>query len=103
MIEDGRGISQGHILSTQVCVVGAGAAGVTLALELAARGLDVILLEAGGLKVEQASDDDLAGEIAAPGHHAPLPECRSRQHRSLNRFPFGLITFPFLCPLCPLW
>ncbi len=79
MIEDGRNIPNAQVLSTQVCVIGAGAAGVTLALELASQHLEVILLEAGGLKADKASLRDAAGEIASTGHHAPLSECRSRQ------------------------
>jgi choline dehydrogenase-like flavoprotein len=79
LIEDGRNIPEAQILNTQVCVIGAGAAGVTLALELASRGVDVILLEAGGLEADKASLRDMAGEIVSCGHHAPLSECRSRQ------------------------
>jgi len=79
LIEDGLDIPPGHVLSTQVCVVGAGAAGVTLALELAGRGADVMLLEAGGMKANKISSSDLAGEVLSLEHHAPLPDCRSRQ------------------------
>jgi choline dehydrogenase-like flavoprotein len=43
-------------LEARVCIVGAGAAGITLASELDGRGFNVLLLEAGGLK----PDDDLA-------------------------------------------
>jgi choline dehydrogenase-like flavoprotein len=39
----------------EVCIVGAGAAGIYLAVELAARGLDVILLEAGNTACADAS------------------------------------------------
>jgi hypothetical protein len=40
---------QESVVETDVCVVGAGPAGITLALSLADRGRDVTLLEAGGL------------------------------------------------------
>ena len=45
MIRDGRGIATGTVLSTQVCVVGSSAAGVTAAWELQKAGIRVILLE----------------------------------------------------------
>jgi len=79
LIEDGLEIPHGQVLTTQVCIVGAGAAGVTLALELAGQGQHVILLEAGGMKADRTARSDLAGEVLSPRHHAPLPECRSRQ------------------------
>jgi len=40
----------------EVCVVGAGAAGIYLAVELASRGLDVVLLEAGNTSGTDVSD-----------------------------------------------
>ena len=43
-------MSHGETLECDVCVAGAGAAGITLALELEGSGLDVCLLEAGGWK-----------------------------------------------------
>ena len=42
---------------SDVCVVGAGAAGITLARRLAQRGYSVCLLESGGLDYEQATQD----------------------------------------------
>src|SRR5206468_1851091 len=40
-----------------ICIVGAGAAGITLARRLAGQGLAVCLLESGGLDFEQATQD----------------------------------------------
>jgi choline dehydrogenase-like flavoprotein len=45
-----------------VCVIGAGPAGITLARRLAARGLDVALMEAGGLEWSEESQNVYAGE-----------------------------------------
>jgi len=44
-------------LNAKVCVVGSGAAGICLALELAKQGIDVCLLEGGGMTAEDASQD----------------------------------------------
>ena len=38
-----------------VCVIGGGVAGVTTALELAERGIDVVVLEKGEIAAEQSS------------------------------------------------
>ena len=43
-------------VQSDVCVIGAGAAGIYLAVQLAAKGLDVILLEAGGSLCGDASE-----------------------------------------------
>lgn len=48
-ILDAREMGETAELSSEVCVVGAGAAGITLATELAGSGLDVVLLESGGI------------------------------------------------------
>lgn len=49
-----------------VCVVGTGPAGITLALELARKGRDVLLVEGGGAKFESDSQDLYRGDIV--GH-----------------------------------
>ena len=48
MIIDGDLLDNGTIIDTQVCIVGGGGAGITLALELQKRLSDVVLLESGG-------------------------------------------------------
>ena len=45
-----------------VCIIGAGPAGITLARRLAARGFDVALLEGGGLEWSEESQDVAVGE-----------------------------------------
>lgn len=49
---DAREIEDGTELSAQVCIVGAGAAGITIARSLVRSGIAVCLLEAGGLSVD---------------------------------------------------
>ena len=45
MIRNGKDIPTGAVLSTQVCVIGSGPAGITAAWELQKAGLKVILIE----------------------------------------------------------
>lgn len=53
---DARKIGNGTELVAEVCIVGAGAAGITIARELVRSGVDVCLLEAGGMSVDPAVD-----------------------------------------------
>ncbi|NYE62152.1 choline dehydrogenase-like flavoprotein [Duganella sp. 1224] len=59
---------------TTVCIVGAGAAGITLACELDGSGIEVLLLEAGGYVADPAVDDDYVGQARAP--HPPTTQFR---------------------------
>lgn len=52
MFRDARSLADGERLRAPVCVIGAGAAGITLARDLADRGHDVLVLESGGLEYE---------------------------------------------------
>jgi choline dehydrogenase-like flavoprotein len=65
MFVDGRTVEPGTTLEADVCIAGAGAAGITIALDLRASGLSVILLESGGLRREeetqQLSDGRMTG------------------------------------------
>jgi choline dehydrogenase-like flavoprotein len=49
-----------------VCLVGSGPAGITLASELDARGLSVLLLEAGGAQVDPVSQEMFEAEVVGP-------------------------------------
>jgi len=60
-----------------VCVVGTGPAGMTVARRLAAQGHDVALMEAGDLEVTWESQDFYEGEIAGMAYY-DLDICRLR-------------------------
>ncbi len=62
MIHDAREIDDGRIFESDICIVGAGAAGITLAITLARAGIDVCLVEGGGLTLEQESQSLYAGK-----------------------------------------
>jgi len=47
---DGRKLTNGKIIETDVCIVGAGASGITLAIEFCNAPFNVVLVESGGLK-----------------------------------------------------
>ncbi len=49
--------NHGKTFEAEVCVVGAGAAGLTLAMDLASRGVSVLLLESGGVKFQWESHE----------------------------------------------
>ena len=51
-----------------VCIVGAGAAGIVLAVELARMGKRVVLLEGGGAEIEEASQEPYRSEVAGLTH-----------------------------------
>lgn len=51
-----------------VCIVGAGAAGIVLAAELARMGKRVLLLEGGGAAIEAASQETYASEVTGLPH-----------------------------------
>jgi choline dehydrogenase-like flavoprotein len=50
MLIDGHTLPEGSTITADVCVVGAGPAGITLARELSGSGLNVAVLESGGLE-----------------------------------------------------
>jgi choline dehydrogenase-like flavoprotein len=75
VLEDARRLDATRPLECEVCIVGGGPAGIAVALELAAAGRNVCLLEAGGLAHEPRSQALLAGETAG-SPYPPLVETR---------------------------
>jgi choline dehydrogenase-like flavoprotein len=79
VILDGRKIEPGELLQADICVIGSGAAGITAALELARRGVQVLLLEAGGPRADDDSQDPARGELEPGTDHGPLELVRQRR------------------------
>jgi len=79
MIVDGHDVLDGSEFQAEVAVIGAGPAGITVALELARRGVDVILLESG-----KRGYDQEAQRLSEAAHwpadlHAPMSLAVRRQ------------------------
>ncbi|MBV7379794.1 GMC oxidoreductase [Maritimibacter dapengensis] len=66
-----------HVESAQICVFGSGPAGLTLAQDLARRGVSVLLVEAGGLYFEDWSQQLYAGSVVGDAYY-DLAEARLR-------------------------
>lgn len=63
MFIDARGVSSSAVIDADLCIIGAGAAGITLALQFVGRREKVVLLEAGGFKPDSATQSLYSGEI----------------------------------------
>jgi hypothetical protein len=71
-------LEDGAVLEADVAVVGAGAAGITIARELAGSGLEVLLVESGGLDLDGPTQALYEGESSAGLPYVPLEVCRQR-------------------------
>jgi choline dehydrogenase-like flavoprotein len=79
MLLESKDLADGHEFRADVAIVGAGAAGIAMALELMESKLSILLLESGGAKEEAATQDLYAGSVAdARLHSQPV---RYRQRR----------------------
>jgi choline dehydrogenase-like flavoprotein len=77
VIEEFRDTEDRAAFDTEVCILGAGAAGISLARRLASSGLEVCLLESGGADYEQPIQDLGVGDsIGFP--YYPLAQSRLR-------------------------
>src|ERR1700694_5591470 len=79
MIMDARQIAPWAALQCDICIIGSGAAGLTLAHELQDSGPGIIVLEAGGDKFRYDAQDPYKGEVTDSAHHGPLDEYRQRR------------------------
>lgn len=66
MIEDARSIADGTTLNADLCIVGGGAAGITIARQFAGQKTSVLLLESGGLDFDERTQALYAGSVS-PG------------------------------------
>lgn len=79
MIADANSIQNGACLQTDVCVVGAGPAGIALTLALSARGISVLLLESGQWGEDTKTQSLYDGEVADERLHSPPDKYRQRR------------------------
>jgi choline dehydrogenase-like flavoprotein len=76
MFIDGRTLPQGTVIETDIAIIGAGAAGITLARELRDGRREITLIESGGLELEADTQALYEGESGAVEY--PLAESRLR-------------------------
>ena len=62
MIHDARKLPDGEQIEADICVVGAGAAGITIATELAGSDIRVCLLESGEMEYDEKTQSLYAGD-----------------------------------------
>ena len=80
MILDVQDLPDGFALDADICIVGAGPVGISLALKLAAGGRRVLLLEGGGPAPEPDSQALYRGQVDAAGLHPPPDHYRERRY-----------------------
>src|SRR5260370_20301618 len=77
MFIDTRRIDEGSVIEAEVCIIGGGAAGITIARELDREGIRTCLLESGGHRADHSTRDLYRGEsIGLPYRFADGCRCR---------------------------
>jgi choline dehydrogenase-like flavoprotein len=79
MLIDAEKLPPGQGIEATVAIVGAGPAGIVLALELAKVGHRVALIESGKLRFDEAAQALADADQFDPNFHAPMAECTRRQ------------------------
>ena len=67
------------LLEADICIVGTGAAGIPLALELAECGQQVLLIESGGFKESKQAQALYEGQVVDEAMHSPSDRYRQRR------------------------
>lgn len=93
MIEDLRTFEDGREFSSDIVVIGAGAAGIVLAKSLAEQGASVALVESGGLDLELETQRLAVGGQSGQTYF-PLDECRYRMFGG-STYRWGARSAPF--------
>jgi choline dehydrogenase-like flavoprotein len=79
LILDAGSLEPGARLAADVCVVGGGAAGISLALALSGHGLDIVLLEGGHTGKHEPTQALYEGEVSDERLHSPPDKYRQRR------------------------
>lgn len=72
-------VEDGSEIAADLCIIGAGAAGISIALQFLDSDLSVLLIEAGGLGPDPATQSLYAGEVTDPALHSPPETYRERR------------------------
>lgn len=80
MLIDVRSLPSGEVLTTQVCIVGGGPVGLTIAREFANQNFQVHLLESGGLEYDEETQSLSEGDVVGD----PYPVVRETRRRQLG-------------------
>lgn len=80
MIFDARSLPPDEILKTDLCIVGAGPAGITLAREFLKQDIRICLVESGGLDTAPDTQSLCAGSVIGD----PYPDLREGRRRQLG-------------------
>jgi choline dehydrogenase-like flavoprotein len=78
MIVDANETESGRRVEADLCIVGAGAAGIALALQFEHRAEKLVVLESGGWRAEAATQALYEGYVAPASAHPPLTRYRRR-------------------------
>jgi choline dehydrogenase-like flavoprotein len=78
MIQDADEIVRDTTVQADICIVGGGPAGITLAMELAKTGRSILLLESGDLGPSDDAQALNAGEVVDQALHSPPDKYRRR-------------------------
>ena len=78
MIADMRTIPTGSTLECDICIIGAGAAGITIAREFISSAHRVFLLESGGMRREAKVQRLYEGQSVGERHYPEMHDSRSR-------------------------
>ncbi|HEY0183087.1 MAG TPA: GMC family oxidoreductase [Rhodopila sp.] len=78
MIQSADEIVRDTVVQANICIIGGGPAGITLALELARTGQSIVLLESGDLGPSDAAQALNVGEVADEKLHSPPDRYRQR-------------------------
>jgi choline dehydrogenase-like flavoprotein len=79
LISDAQDAAEGQLLTADICIVGAGAAGIAMALQFVNTPFDILVLESGGLGPEPQTQALYEGSVADARLHSPPDRYRERR------------------------
>jgi choline dehydrogenase-like flavoprotein len=79
MIDDAKLIEDGTSVHADICIIGGGAAGISLALQFLWQDRSVLVVESGAVASDEATQSLYEGDVADDALHSPLHTYRQRR------------------------